>query len=125
MKKMIVMAALLTSSVYAAREIETGTGSIKVTTTIKIDDRTTKREHVVAPSQHVVYVEMKSGLIFDAVVTQGLKEEDVEIKLLVKKRENGQTLAEQTKIAKWGKEATFTCPVQAKDAKISMVVTQV
>lgn len=130
MNKMTLLALLVPCVAFAvprkAQEIDIygdATATIKVNTTIKVGDKTVKKEHTIQAEQHVFY-KVAGKLLIDGIVTNSFKEDEVSIKLRVMDPV-GRVIAEPAKLAKWGKAATFTCPLGADDVEISIVAAQV
>lgn len=129
MKK--IMLSLLFSAISTVAFADQASGNIKVTATIKINDKTFKKEHYiaardpkydVAPEEHILYRE--GGLVIDNVVTPSFKEDEVVFKLKVMNN-IGRILAEPSMMVGWGKPAKFTCPLENMNAEITVMATYV
>ena len=118
--KKLFSALLLLSSVCVSAD------TLKVESTIRINDKSITRSHLVSDGEHVVYP-TSVGIILDAVVS-AFEEKDgtssqYHVQLKVVKRD-GSTITEKFDKAKWGEAVVFECPVDNVEATLEMKVTQ-
>ena len=118
--KQLFSALLLLSCVSVSAD------TLKVESTIRVNDKSITRSHLVSNGEHVVYP-TSAGIIFDAVVSE-FEEKDgtssrYHVQLKVVKRD-GSTITEKSGKAKWGETIAFECPVENVTAALELKVTQ-
>ncbi len=117
MKKVLLSLMVISSSYIAA--------NFKVTSSLRIDNKTSERIHYVSDGEHVVYPNI--NMILDATVssaaTRDGKDEEYAVHLKVVRR-TGATVTEKFEKAKWGESVKFECPVDGVEAVLEMTVTQ-
>lgn len=118
--KKIFGAFLLLSSAFVWAD------NLKVESTIRINDKSITRSHLISDGEHVVYP-TSVGIILDAVVS-AFEDKDgtssqyhVQLKMV---KRDGSTITEKFDKANWGDTVSFDCPVDNVEATLELTVTQ-
>ena len=119
MKKIFGAFLLLSTTLVSA-------DTLKVESTVRINDKTVTRSHLISDGEHVVYP-TSVGIIFDAVVS-AFEDKDgtssqyhIELKIV---RRDGSTITEKFDKAAWGESIVFECPIDNVEATLEIKVTQ-